>query len=250
MGKGRKIKGNVPKFRGNISAGKYRNYQRLFTKCSYENYVYIGFRSLHKYQLRSRSVPPSDVGHALDHGQGAHTLETEGITQSDVGEGLQGRISPGLMAHGISASAAGPEVESSSSGEKTLGSVPQDRASRVNSSETMPILSPVSELRVPPIRIGRRPIADIGQPNPSDTLTILPKSDTPEIQKNVAEIQSVSETKLFISPDSEITFKPAKMTTTKQKQKPYGSHAGSRTGATDDTFQIPSYILAYISASE
>ena len=57
-----------------------------------------------KYQLRSRSVPPSGVDDPLDRVQGVHTPETEGITQTDVGEGLQGRISPGLMAHGISTS--------------------------------------------------------------------------------------------------------------------------------------------------
>ena len=61
-----------------------------------------------KYQLRSRSVPPSGVDDPLDRVKGVHTPETEGITQTDVGEGLQGRISPGLMAHGISTSMAGP----------------------------------------------------------------------------------------------------------------------------------------------
>jgi len=47
VGKGWGINGNVPKFRGNISAGKYRNCQRLFTKYSYLDYGDIVFRSLH-----------------------------------------------------------------------------------------------------------------------------------------------------------------------------------------------------------
>jgi len=90
---------------------------------------------------------------------------------------------------------------------------------------------------VPPIRIGRRPIADIGQPNPSDTLTILQTSDSQEIQKTHTETKTISETKI-ISSDSEITFKPSKIT--KQQRTPYGSHVGSQTGATDVAIRIPS----------
>ena len=155
----------------------------------------------------------------------------------DVGEGLQCRVSPGLMSHGISSSMARPEVESSSSGEKTLGSDSQGRVSREAISETMPILSPVSEPRVPPIRIGRRPIADIGQMNPSDTLAILPTSDSQKTRKTDAETKSISEAKIIISSDGEIRPKPYSTTT---PSKLHGSHAGSRTGTIADAFQIPS----------
>ena len=186
-------------------------------------------------------MPPSGVDDPLDRMQGVHTSETEGTPQLDVGEGLQGRVSPGLMSHGISTSVAGPEVESSSSGQKTLGSNTQGRVSCEDISETMPILSPVSELRVPPIRIGRRPIADIGQMNPSDTLAILPISDSQKIQKTDAETKSISEAKI-ISSDSEIRLKPySKPTTTPTKL--HGSHAGSRTGAVADAFHIPSQAI-------
>ena len=180
--------------------------------------------------MRSRSVPPSST---LDLGQGVHT-ELEGTPHSDVGEGSSGRVSPGLMPLEITSSVAGPEVESSSSGEKTLRSDTQGRAS-TDISETMPILSPISEPRVPPIRIGRRPIADIGNPNPTDTLAIL---DTSEIQTTRTEIESVSETKLIISSDTEI--KPKLLQPYAHIRK-HGSHAGSQTGATAAS-SIPSYV--------
>ena len=86
---------------------------------------------------------------------------------------------------GISSSVAGPEVESASSGEKTLRSDTQGRASADISETTIP----VSEPRVPPIRIGRRPIADISDTDPHDTLTILEPAKTPEIPKTRSETE-------------------------------------------------------------
>ena len=85
------------------------------------------------YRLRSRSVPPNP----LDHGQVVHT-EIEGTPQSEVGERSTGRASPGLMFPGISSSVAGPEVESASSGEKTLRSDTRGSAS-ADISETPPM---------------------------------------------------------------------------------------------------------------
>ena len=70
---------------------------------------------------------------------------------------------------------------------------------------------PVSEPRVPPIRIGRRPItsigADIDDTNPPDTLAISEPAKTPEIPISRPESESISEMKTFISLDSEIKVK-------------------------------------------
>ena len=186
------------------------------------------------YRLRSRSVPPNP----LDHGQGVDT-NIEGTPQSDIGEGSSGRVSLGLMHLGIHSSVAGPEVESASSGEKTLRADTHSRASAdISETPTMPILSPVSIPRVPPIRIGRRPItnigADIGDTNLTDTLAILETAKTSEIQTSRSETESISEAKLFISSDTEIKAKPQH----RHPHHKHGSHAGSRTSAAA-AFPIP-----------
>ena len=109
----------------------------------------------------------------------------------------------------------------------------------------MPILSPASEPRVHPIRIGRRPIssigADIGDTNLPNPLTVLGVIEKPEIQTKRSETETLSEMKLFISSDTENT---AKTQSHQDQSAKHGSHAGSRTGATSDAFSIPSHVYA------
>ena len=193
------------------------------------------------YRLRSRSVPPNP----LDHGQVVHT-QIEGTPQTEAGERSSGRASPGLMLPGISSSVAGPEAGSASSGEKTLRSVTRDSArSDISETPPMPVLSPAEEPRVPPIRIGRRPMSSIGvdidDTIPSDTLAVLGVVEKPENQSKYPDTEAVSEIQLFASSDIE---NPETKTTK------HGSHAGSRTGATADAFSIPSLVPNQMSSFE